>query len=223
MFNETLLKFIKDNEFKQWSPTAFPTDLWKSNWPWAPIVKNVDQDIIKKELERLEYFFVPHREKDKINSYGHEGWSAVTLHGLDYDKTEHYDQYGHTSEKFYKWTEVCEYCPYIIDLIKSLPYRSFGRVRIMKLSPGGYIMPHSDGPGRIFGPVNFALTQPEGCKFIFKDYGVVPFKVGRGFMLDIGIPHIVVNDSNENRYHIIIHGNPTPEMINLIKQSIKNI
>jgi hypothetical protein len=93
----------------------------------------------------------------------------------------------------------------------------------MKLSAGGYIMPHVDGPGRIFGPLNFALTQPEGCRFVFKDIGTVPFKVGRGFMLDIGREHIVVNDSAEDRYHIIIHGRPTSAIINLIKDSINRL
>jgi hypothetical protein len=51
----------------------------------------------------------------------------------------------------------------------------------------------------------------------------VPFKVGRGFMLDIGREHIVVNDSNEERYHIIIHGRPTAVITNLIKESIKQL
>jgi hypothetical protein len=58
---------------------------------------------------------------------------------------------------------------------------------------------------------------------VFKDIGTVPFKVGRGFMLDIGREHIVVNDSNEDRYHIIIHGKPTLAITNLIKESIKQL
>lgn len=221
--NETLTAFINENEKKVWTPSAMPPNLWNSNWPWAPVFKDIDIDAVNKELDRLQYYFVPHRDKDKINSYGHEGWAGLTLHGLDYDKTENFDRYGHNDESAYRWTEVCEYCPYIVNLIKSFPYSRFGRVRIMQLAPGGYIMPHVDGPGRIFGPLNFALTQPEGCRFIFKDYGVVPFKVGRGFLLDIGQEHIVVNESNEYRYHIIIHGQQTAGIFDLVKESIEKL
>jgi hypothetical protein len=221
--NKDILSFIQDNENKVWVPGQYPANIWISNWPWAPVFKDIDSTIVQSELDKLKYFFVPHRDKDKINSYGHEGWDALTLHGLDYDKTENYDQYGHNDERAYRWTEVCEYCPYIVNLIKSFPYSSYSRVRIMRVAPGGYIMPHVDGPGRIFGPLNFALTNPQGCRFIFKDIGVVPFMPGRGFLLDIGREHIVVNESQEYRYHIIIHGRHTQEINNLIKESIKQL
>jgi hypothetical protein len=215
MFNETITQFLIDNEHKTFTPTGHYTD-----WPYAPVTVKLDTAQVNRELDKLQYFFVPHREHDKINSYGHEGWEALTLHGLDYDKTENYDRYGHTSEAAYRWTEVCEYAPYIVETIKRLPYASFGRVRIMRLKPGGYIMPHVDGPGKIFGPVNLPLTQPQGCRFVFKDIGTVPFKPGHGFMLDIGREHCVVNESNEDRYHIIIHGRTTNDMDTLIKQSL---
>lgn len=221
--NDVLKNFISLYEGKFWNPGPLPENLWTSDWPWAPVFRNIDASVVTQELDKLQYFFVPHREKDKINSYGHEGWEALTLHGIDYDKTENYDKYGYSDESTYRWTEVCDYCPYIINLIKGLPYSKFGRVRIMRLAPGGYIMPHVDGPGRIFGPLNFALTQPEECRFIFKDYGTVPFKVGRGFMLDIGKEHIVINESNEYRYHIIIHGQPTAMMYKLIANSLRQL
>jgi len=215
MFNKTITEFLATHT-NNWRPR----DAEDPNWPWAPVFLDIDQDTVQAELEKLKFFFVPHREKDKINSYGHEGWSAVTLHGLDYNKTENYEQYGYTEEPKYRWTEVCEYAPYIVSLIKSLPYDNFARVRIMKLAPGGYIMPHTDGAGRIFGPLNIALTHPEGCKFVFEKYGEVPFKPGRGFILDLGIKHCVVNQSNEDRYHIIVHGRSTKQIERLIELSI---
>jgi hypothetical protein len=36
-------------------------------------------------------------------------------------------------------------------------------------------------------------------------YGTVPFNQGDAFILDVANNHTVFNDSNENRYHIIIH------------------
>ena len=90
----------------------------------------------------------------------------------------------------------------------------------MRLSPGGYIMPHTDGQGRIFGPCNFALSHPESCYFIFENHGVVPFATGRGFMLDIGIKHAVINNSDDYRYHVILHGEPESNINRVVEESI---
>jgi hypothetical protein len=54
----------------------------------------------------------------------------------------------------------------------------------------------------------------------FEKYGEVPFKPGRGFILDLGIKHCVINQSNEDRYHIIVHGRSTKKIENLIELSI---
>ena len=70
-------------------------------------------------------------------------------------------------------------------------------------------MPHVDGPGRIFGPLNIAINNPNGCEFYFRNWGRVSFKQGTGNFLDIGNEHIVWNNSNEDRYHFIVHGEAT--------------
>jgi hypothetical protein len=85
------------------------------------------------------------------------------------------------------------------------------------MSPRGYIMPHTDGIGRIFGPFNFAINNPEGCEFVIEGHGVVPFKQGSGFLLDIGKKHAIINDSDEYRYHIIIHGKLTANPSELLR------
>lgn len=213
--------FITDNIDIKWKPTVseIPHDLWNSSWPWVPFEKEIDPVSVQIELDSIDNLFVEHRGKD---TYSHSGWSSICLHGISYDKTENFDQYGYSTieEANYHWTEVCSKIPYIFNIVKSLPFFDYGRVRIMKLSPGGYIMPHTDGAGRIFGPFNFALTQPINCNFIFEGYGIVPFKAGRGFMLDLGIRHAIVNNSDQTRYHLIIHGSPTNDfykgMINSI-------
>ena len=56
------------------------------------------------------------------------------------------------------------------------------------------------------GPLNFAINQPEDCEMVFENKGLVPFSNGVGFYLDVGRRHCVVNNSNEDRYHLIIHG-----------------
>lgn len=211
MLNSELQTFILENKKTQWNyPETIPNNLWDTDWPWSQINPSGNHDFsaILKEMEQIDSFFVEHRAKDKIGSYGHEGWYSLTLHGIDYDKTENYDRYGFTNEKDanYHWTSICEKIPLTMKLIESLPFKDHGRVRIMRLSPGGYIMPHTDGQGRIFGPFNFAINNPHGCEFVIEGCGVVPFKTGIGFLLDIGKKHAIVNNSAEYRYHIIIHG-----------------
>ena len=38
-------------------------------------------------------------------------------------------------------------------------------------------------------------------------HGTVPFKDGEAYILDVGNTHAYYNKSNEDRYHIIVHGN----------------
>ena len=85
--------------------------------------------------------FVGHREKDKHLSYSHEGWKGLTLHGLRPDATENYDQYGKSKKDIVGRAHVKNFL-HVISSLKKLGYRRFDRVRIMKLEPGGYIMPH---------------------------------------------------------------------------------
>lgn len=223
--NLELNNFIAENTQNNWQPPAdVPRSLFDSDWPWAPIVStDYDPAPIFQELVDLNPLFVPHRDKDKIHSYNHEGWHSLTLHGIGESYTENYDRYGFSSqqEADYRWTQCCERAPNLINLIRSFPFTNYGRIRIMRLAPGGFIMPHTDGRGRIFGPFNFALNNPEGCSFVFEKYGRVPFESGRGFMLDLGIKHAVLNNSNSSRYHVIIHGHQTPGCHQRVTESLK--
>ncbi len=223
MSNEILEQFIVKGKNNQWDyPDVIPLDLFGSDWPWAPIFPRENHDYLAmiSELNKIDDMFVEHRANDKINSYGHDGWYSLTLHGISHDKTENFDRYGFTTEEEanYKWTEVCNKIPQVMKLIESLPFKNYGRVRIMRLSPRGYIMPHTDGAGRIFGPYNFAINNPPGCEFVFENYGVVPFEAGKGFLLDIGNTHAIYNNSDQYRYHIIIHGHLIARASDLVKE-----
>jgi hypothetical protein len=224
--NKEIHNFLESNKRFAWRPgPPIPQDIWTSDWPWVPYDKKLDPYSVYSELQSIDHLFVDHREDDKIETYGHKGWSAVCMHGIDWDKTQAYHQYGYKSEADvnYQWTSICDKIPYITNLVKSFEFDQLKRIRIMRLAPGGYIMPHVDGKGRIFGPFNFALTHPLGCNFVFEKYGIVPFKVGRGFMLDLGVKHCIVNDSDEVRYHLIIHGNPLHPMMQKVVDTVKSM
>jgi hypothetical protein len=178
-----------------------------------PVQFDFDYSLFLEECQNVDDLYFNHRSQDRKKGYGHEGWQSLTLHGIDKHKTEHYTKYGFTSldEAGYHWTDACDRLPNLCKFLKSLPYTKFDRVRIMRLAPGGYIMPHTDGPGRLFGPLNIAINNPEGCHFVFKEKGIVPFKAGNGMVLDVAREHIVINQSNEARYHIIVHGHYAPD------------
>ena len=212
--NQIIGEFIESSLKNQWCPTRVTKqfDVFESDWPFLQIDFEDDFKKMHEECIQNDHLFVGHRQKDKHLSYSHEGWGALTLHGIRPDATEHYDQYG-LSEPDYNWTEVCELFPTCTKFLKKLGYRSYDRVRIMRLAPGGYIMPHADGKGRIFGPLNIAINNPDGCGFYFDKWGKVPFKQGTGFFLDIGNVHAVYNNSDEPRYHFIVHGDINEKLI----------
>jgi hypothetical protein len=221
---DVIEKFIIEAESNQWEPRLpIPSNIWESDWPWAPVDFDADFKIMHNECLNNDHLFVGHRQKDKLFSYNHEGWAAITLHGISPTATENYEQYGFKSieEANYHWTEVCALFPTCTAFIKSLKYEKYDRVRIMKLAPGGHIMPHVDGPGRIFGPLNIAINNPEGCEFYFRKWGKVPFNQGRGNFLDIANEHIVWNNSDQARYHFIVHGSGMGHVYNYTLQQMK--
>jgi aspartyl/asparaginyl beta-hydroxylase (cupin superfamily) len=93
----------------------------------------------------------------------------------------------------------------------------------MLLEPGGYITPHVDSDINKLSPVNVALNTPTNCLFKMKDHdGYVPLYAGKALLLDVGNVHAVYNNSNEDRYHLIIHGKPNAEFKKLVERSYIN-
>jgi len=208
-FPQELLDFYNKNiEFCNTTHESYALSAADDGCAYYPIKFNFDTKLLLAECIGVDHLFFNHRSQDKKSGYGHRGWQSLTLHGIDKHKTEHFTKYGFSNldDANYQWTDVCDLVPNLYKFLSSLPYKKFDRVRLMKLAPAGYIMPHTDGPGRIFSPLNIAINNPENCHFIFKDKGIVPFKEGYGMILDVATEHIVINNSNTPRYHVIVHG-----------------
>lgn len=182
--------------------------IFESHWPYFHLstLDNQPWAEMYKEAENLIDRFYDHR----ADSYGH-GWKSLTLHGLN-DDTQSLYQYGEDRSEVLKklhWTWVADKCPITKKfLVDTWPAEFFNRVRFMLLEPGGYILPHQDRPDdqKRLSVCNISLNNPEGCEFIMKDHGMIPFKsAGSAFLIDISNVHAVVNNSNEPRIHMIIH------------------
>jgi hypothetical protein len=149
---------------------------------------------------QIKDLFVLHREESSF------GWYSFCIHGKSYSATRE-DEY-YLDNRLHKYTdEAIKFMPTTVNFFKNNWFNNtFLRVRVMKLIPGGYIEFHQDDnlPGAL-GAVNIAINNPEGHYFLMKNYGIIPFKPGRAIMLNIANPHAIINDSKEDRYHIIVH------------------
>ena len=180
---------------------------------WLELDLHFDCSRFLEEYNQVSDMFVPHR--DNATGEGtHSGWEACTLHGISWDKTNVWETYNYDKEPEYTWTEAGNYCNKIRNFFESLPCERLARVRFMKLKGNGWISPHNDKPdgeidwNSIFEhplPINIAVDHPHNCHMILQDDGIVPFKNGKTFLVNIFNNHSVINWSSKDRIHIIGH------------------
>ena len=190
--------------------TDYKWILKESKLPWLKLDITIPYEEILYEVQTLKKSFIKHRAEDQIHGYKHKGWSSLCIHGISPQHTNHYTSYGYKSndQTPYKWTTVSDLCPITTKWLKEVyPCNDYYRVRFMLLEPNGFIAPHNDMNEHKLSPVNIALNHPKNCVMKMAHHGTVPFRDGTAFILDVGNIHAYYNKSNEDRYHIIIHGN----------------
>lgn len=172
-----------------------------SNLPWLKLNIAIPFNLIEQEIKNIENYFVLHR-----SDYNeHTDWQSFCIHGKSFDATRE-DAY-YKDDRPHTWTaEALKLMPKTVEYFKHWPHQIFSRIRVMKLAPGGIISLHRDAelPG-VLEPINIAITQPKDCKFVMENYGEVPFTPGSAFILNVSNRHTVVNDSDQTRFHIIVH------------------
>jgi hypothetical protein len=215
-------EFFEKNKNFQWVPPPIPPNL-TNNFEIAKWVLNeldfgwiqldLDIDLNQWKIESKEATFQKHRGDD------HPGWNSCCIHGIYVDKTGAWTTYGYTNEDEvpYKWTSISAQTPTIKNFWQnSFPSDRYRRIRFMELEAKGIISPHSDMPGRLPGeenfdalafgvPVNIAVVHPEDCFMVLEGKGIVPFKEGSAFIVNIRHYHSVINFSNTPRIHVIGH------------------
>lgn len=196
-------------------------DELRNNSKLPYLIFDVDMPVedILIEIENAQQHFYTHREDQS------KGWSSLVMHGMGNDKTNSPEYYNIKEEDaVYTWTQSSDSVPSLKKWLKEQNYfTDFDRVRIMALAPGGYIEAHNDYDKSKLGPINIAINNPEGCDFIMENVGVVPFKSNKGAWLDLSNKHSVHNNSNETRYHIILHGGKTKEFKKQAFENYRNL
>ena len=176
--------------------------------PWLRLLIDAPYTEIYKEFINLDSSPVEHRSYDVVAGAKNKGWKSLTLYGVDSHITE-----DHAGE--HTWTEVAKQCPITVDWINNffIINEDTGRIRFMLIEPGGYILPHHDRDIKRLHEINVAIKQPKNCIFKFIERGIVPFKDGSVYMLDTSNTHMVYNDSDQPRLHIILHTDVSDEII----------
>jgi hypothetical protein len=226
---ESITSFAERNNFE--ATPKYPQDLktgnevnWSNQIPFLPIDWETEQDWegMHQEAKKLAKHYVVHRKHES-----HQGWESLVIHGITSVHTESSHTYGFTDETTpWRWTDISDVCPLITNFFKTqYDYKKYFRIRIMKLRPGGYVIPHKDSlteNENHIGPINLALNHPTECKFYMDNIGYLPWKQGRAIKLNLFNVHAVYNQSNEDRYHMIIHGQAGDSWQNRIYQNYLN-
>lgn len=178
--------------------------LHNSRLPWL-LLKGISipyQEMLK-EAKSVHDRFVDHREDNGT------GWRSLCIHGISSTHTNSDAYYGYNNVQApYVWTDIEENCPVTFDFFRqNFHYVKYQRIRFMLLEPGGYIEPHRDSNSFTLGAINISLNNPSGCRLV-TEQGTVPHGDGTAVMFNTSYEHSAWNDSDENRYHIIVHGMP---------------
>lgn len=150
-------------------------------------------------LTMPEELFTLHRETIS------NGWYQFVIYGTSYDATQSsWNQLDNT------WTpEALKYMPQTVNWFQTYyPSNSFSKIKLALLKPGGSISEHRDQIIKGFATgtnstVNIAVNNPEGAIFHIADT-IIPFKSGSAMLIDFGQFHSVVNNSSENRFHLLV-------------------
>lgn len=196
-----------------------------SNAKCLKLNMTVPYEQMAAEAKALKNKFIPYR-----SSYDTKGWYSLPIIGKSSKDPYAWDQYKEYSNARdaafdMQFTEIAEQCPVTVEWLKNVyPSNSYGRVRFMLLEPGGYIEPHKDTSHSILGAVNVALAHPKECIWNWGDGTTMQFNSGDAYAMNISYEHSVVNNSKEDRYHLIVHHYDSTDkwkalMLNALKES----
>ena len=208
-------------QLPEYNPTAdFDWIRTNSGLPWLQLDIPVPHQTILKEIANIQSLLSTHRD-----DYGeHHGWKSFCIHGKSYDATREDEHYKDLRP--YIWTpEAIKLMPDTVKYFSEQWFNcKFNRLRVMLLEPGGYISLHADTDQSRLSAINIAITQPSNCNFVMEKHGIIPFEPGRAFWLDISNLHTVFNNSNDPRWHLIIHQSfEDIEFQNLVVNSYKSL
>jgi len=161
---------------------------------------------VAQEVCNLKDKFIKYRQSDSEDK-----WSSLPIIGKSSTEPYSWNNYDYKDAREaaldMTWTEVADCCPETVKwLEEQYPSDSYGRTRFMLLEKGGEIKPHKDTEHSVLGAINIPITNPKGCVWVWPDDNetleMIPGKV---YAMNLSHTHSVINPSQEDRFHLIIH------------------
>ena len=239
--NQILDNFLNDS----------PSDEWiinHSGLPWLKLDLNIPWKKLHQEISSFKEYFTSYSEDTsdenseaklarKLHAarnnvdFPDKNWKLLTLHGVEHNIIMDHSNYKEYKDKNipYKWTSIGSKCVFNSLYLNSiLEIDTNTLIKYNVLEPGGFILPHSDSTDfnkNQCRSLTLFITHPQGCNFHFKNWGNIPASSGTAFLMNLDNYHGTNNESNEDRFHIMVRfksGRPVWENFkdkNLVKRS----
>ena len=96
------------------------------------------------------------------------------------------------------YTPTEETCPTFMEWLKESRYTS---AEVFILKPGASIPPHVHEEEYLY---NMCISSSSGVRFQFIPGGLIPYREGDIYRLEVRYPHSVVNMGLTDRYHVVL-------------------
>ncbi len=232
-YSEELRAFVNKNNF----------ECRQSHLDWEFLLRGDDYDVVIQRIidagvnhlnlkrdwpyEDMLREAMQFPEEDRLVMNRENGWTGIPLYAYDEDfvtlkSRRKLSGLGLNIDGKFSWTRWASACPITRRwcLEDPLYHPEAANISFKYLEPGGFVPPHFDTLGREFSGINYALNNPEGCRWIMDDTGLLPFKQGTTMFLDFSFHHSVINLTGQTRVHMLRGGrlNKT-NLLKLIKSS----
>lgn len=228
-FNNNYESFVKKNP------------LWKGDViPLHPINKNymkITERLYNKSLMIQDLWTLCDNQNWISKDKDKQKWSSITLKSLDGgDQSFLIDtELGLGENNRYKYTIAMDYCPYLREIVESIPTDIY-LVRILKLSARGKIKFHTDKVvfqrkreiirchipivthKDIMFQIGFPKASPAPGYEIWDADILHERHLDAGYLwyTNVNTLHGVNNNSDIDRFHLVIDMRPTKEMLKII-------
>lgn len=223
------IKIISD--FTSFTPTS-EWIVKESGIPWLELDLEIPKEEMFLEIDLLRNDLISNCSNVSKDSPAYEAreeykqkhntdktdnkWKFITLYGIDSFIIEDSFNYSDIKTNHYNWTNAGDRCPVHKEFIdRNFNLGNDFYIKYAVLEPGGYTLPHCDcgcfsvgdsnyQPGSELYALTFMVKNAPGNIFNFYQFGDIPIREGKGFLLNVDYFHCTHNKSKENRYHMMI-------------------
>lgn len=175
-----------------------------------------DLSVVADYLDTIEFELLTQIEPYKNNNI----WTALSIHGYGANPSDIYKPgFARNDKKIdnkLQWTSLLNkpIMEPIREIIARLPCK-FERIRLMKLAAGKSLRKHNDNidpdiENKKIVRIHVPIRTNREVVFTMYDNNEdekgeeLNLKVGHFYYLDVTKPHSVSNNSNEDRYHLVV-------------------